>query len=176
MQRLGKMFWFVAVFPTLVGFDWGTKELARGLPPGGEVLVVPGWLSWIHAENPDIAFSMPMPLPIIVGFGILAMIGLAWTLWRLPSDARLQAIAIASIAAGALGNLADRIGDGSVTDFVRVYTEHPVLAPWLVSQFGTATWPIFNVADACLLGGVALWIGREATAREQEPQADGLSV
>ena len=172
MKRLGKVFWFLAVFPTLFGFDWGTKELARGLPIGANVPVVPGWFAWTHAENPDIAFSMPMPMPVIVGFGIVAVIGLLVTLWRLPSDARVQTVALAAVAAGALGNLVDRIGDGSVTDMVRVYTEHPTLAPWLVQQFGTATWPIFNVADAALLCGVALWILREATAREQGPEAN----
>ena len=49
----------------------------------------------------------------------------------------------ALIAAGALGNLIDRVRDGAVTDFIR----------WHVHDH---MWPIFNVADAALLVGVAL--------------------
>lgn len=168
-MRLGKVFWFLVVFPTLVGFDWGTKELARTLPVHGTVPVVNGWLSMTHAENPDVAFSMPVPLALIFGFGVVATAGLFFTLWRLPAGERVQATALSAIAAGAIGNLVDRIGDGSVTDFVHVYTDNPVLAPWLLRSFGTASWPIFNVADVALLAGVALWLVRGAVAREQEP-------
>ena len=172
MARLGKMMWFVLVLPALFGFDWGTKELTRAMPLGAEVPLVPGWLSWVHAENPHIAFSIPVPMAVIVAFGFLALGMLGWTLWKLPSDARLQAVALATMAAGALGNLVDRLVDGSVTDFVRVYTEHPALAPWLVQRFGTATWPIWNVADACLLCGVLLWTVAAALEREREPEPD----
>ncbi|MEQ1505763.1 MAG: signal peptidase II [Myxococcota bacterium] len=160
---------FLVVLPTLVGFDWGTKELARGLPLGAEVPVIPGWLSFVHAENPNAAFSMPVPLPMIVAFGVVALIALGIAVWRLPADARLRAAALGAIGAGALGNLVDRLGDGTVTDMVRMYTESPSLAPWLIAQFGTATWPIWNVADAALLSGVALWILRDATEPEGEP-------
>src|SRR5687768_9340497 len=110
MQRFGKVFWFLATFPTLFGFDWGTKELARGLPVGGEITVVPGWVSWFHAENPYVAFSTPVPLPVIFAFGFVAIVGLLWTLWRLPADSRVHAVALGTLSAGALGNLADRFG------------------------------------------------------------------
>jgi signal peptidase II len=47
------------------------------------------------------------------------------------------------VAGGALGNLVDRLHDGAVTDFVR----------WRINDH---RWPIFNVADAALLIGVAI--------------------
>ena len=169
MTRFGKTFWFLAVCPLLFGFDWCTKEAARSLPVGGEVQVVPGWMSFLHAENPDIAFSLPVPHGMILLFGFVALGVLAMTLWRLPATARVQAAALASITAGALGNLWDRLADGTVTDFVRVYTQSPSLAPWLIHSFGTASWPIFNVADASLLCGVALWVGHSALQKDVEP-------
>src|SRR5690348_574188 len=129
MNRLGKMFWFLLTAPLLFGFDWGTKEAARTLPVGGQLPVVPGWLSFLHAENPDIAFSIPVPMPLVLVFGFVAIVGLAFTLWQLPADARMQSAAIGAMAAGALGNLVDRLIDGTVTDFVCVYTTHPSLAP-----------------------------------------------
>jgi signal peptidase II len=158
-----KFLWFLVVFPTLLGFDFFTKKaVVDTLPVGGEIDVVPGFLSVLHAQNPDVAFSLPVPLPLIVlaGVGVLALI--AHSLWNLPVADRLRAAALGAITAGAAGNLLDRIGDGAVTDFVRVYTEHAALAPWLIDTFGTATWPIFNVADVALLVGVGAWIASEA--------------
>jgi signal peptidase II len=172
MQRFGKLFWFLAVCPMLFGFDWCTKEAARSLPVGGQVSVVPGWMAFQHAENPYIAFSIPIPLAVTVTFGLIAIGVLAFTLWALDPGARVQAVALGTITAGALGNWVDRLVDGSVTDFVRVYTDHPALAPWLIETFGTTSWPIFNVADACLLGGVALWLVHDLVRRDPEGGED----
>ncbi|MEZ4316172.1 MAG: signal peptidase II [Myxococcota bacterium] len=169
-----KLVWFAVVLPTLFGFDFWTKELARDLPVGGEVEVAKTALvnlSWFHAENPDIAFSMPVPMSIVIPFGFLALAVLAHTLWSMRPDAGLQAVAVASIAAGALGNLVDRLVDGSVTDMVRLSTDHPELAPWLTRQLGTTTWPIFNVADVAVLAGVVLFLASQAFADEDhEPE------
>jgi signal peptidase II len=73
-------------------------------------------------------------------------------LWRLyqqtASDQRLRALAIAMVAAGAIGNLIDRIrSDLGVVDFVDV-------------GFGTHRWPTFNVADMAVSGGAFLlaWV------------------
>ncbi|MEM6930756.1 MAG: signal peptidase II [Myxococcota bacterium] len=166
----GKMLWFYASLTTLVGCDWGTKSLVnQQLAVGEEIPVIDGLLSWLHAENPDAMFSLPVPLPIIVVGGLFLLGALLWTLWQLPRGARVQAAAIGTLAAGAIGNLGDRLLDGSVTDFIRVYTDHPELAPWLVRQFGSATWPIFNVADACIFAGIGLWVVHEWFAPEDDP-------
>lgn len=166
MSRFGKVFWFATLTPMLFGFDWWTKEAARGLPLGDQVSVLPGFLAWTHAENPDIAFSMPVPHALIYAFGAVAITALIGMVRTLPAGARVQAAALASITAGAAGNLWDRLTDGTVTDFVRVYTDSPTWAPWLVERFGTATWPIFNVADACVFVGVALWMVHGLVERE----------
>ena len=163
---------FAAVLPLLLGCDFATKRaVVASLPVGGEWPVIPGWLSVMHAENPNVAFSIPVPLPLIVGFGAVAVVSMLWMLRTLRRDAGLAAAALATLAAGALGNLLDRFGDGTVTDFVKVYTTHPALAPWLVERFGTATWPIFNVADVCVGAGVVLWMLHSATERESIPDA-----
>jgi signal peptidase II len=165
----GKTFWFVLLLPMLVGFDWGTKALVnRSLPEGGEIAVIPGWLSWLHAENPNVAWSIELPMALVFVGGFLAIAGILWTVWHLPRTARLQSAALAVMGAGAIGNLGDRLVDGTVTDFVKVYTEHPTLRPWLVERFGSATWPIFNVADVCLLAGVGLWLVHGWFEREEE--------
>ncbi|MBX2800352.1 MAG: signal peptidase II [Myxococcales bacterium] len=161
-----KEFWLIALLPTLFGFDWGSKAWVNDqLPVGGEIEVIPGWLSVLHAENPDILFSIPMPLVVIAVAGTLLMGVLTYTWVKLPADATLHSAAIATIAAGGLGNLLDRIGDGSVTDFVCVTMGHPQLASGLRSLLGTETWPIFNVADVALLVGAGLWLFADTRTR-----------
>lgn len=48
-------------------------------------------------------------------------------------------------AGGALGNLLDRLRFGAVTDFVDLH-------------WGDAHWPTFNLADAAIVCGVALFL------------------
>lgn len=168
--RFGKRFWIAALLPTLLGFDFWTKDqVAQHLPVGGEITVIDGWVSILHAQNPFVAFSTPIPLPMIVAFGLIAVAVIAVTLWRLPNEARLQAAALSILGAGALGNLLDRIDDRMVTDFVKLYADHPSLKPWLIETFGTHVWPIFNVADVALLGGVGLYLVGSLVEPESEP-------
>lgn len=172
MARLGKGFWFAVVLPGLLGFDFWTKDWVRdNLAEGGAQLpLIPGWLSLWHAENPDIMFSLPVSPPVVFVGGALAMIVLAITWWQLPRGARLQSAALGAVAAGALGNLVDRIPDGTVTDMVRLYTDHPPLASWLMATVGTNTWPIFNVADVALLSGVGMWLLGDLLRCDPDPR------
>ena len=50
-------------------------------------------------------------------------------------------IAVGLLAGGALGNLADRVRDGAVTDFIDL-----------------PAWPPFNLADVAITAGVALLV------------------
>jgi signal peptidase II len=171
-MRSAKLWVFASVLPLLLGFDFASKRAVEAtLPIGGRVDVIPGWLSVFRAANPDIAFSIPAPLALVVVFGVCATIGLLVALRGLPADAKLQAAAIATLLAGALGNLVDRIGDGTVTDFIRVDAGAPSLAAWSIAHFGTATWPIFNLADAWIFVGMALWALPLAFTHDEPPRA-----
>ena len=173
MRKTGKIFWFVALLPLLVGFDYGTKQaVSSRVPLHSEVQVIDGLFSLYHTENPFIAMSIPVPLPAILAGVSLAVLAMLWLLWRLPADARLQSSAIAVVMAGAIGNLVDRVPDGRVTDFLRLYTSSETLAPALERWFGTATWPIFNVADVCVFVGASLWMLSAAAEPERPAEAD----
>lgn len=77
-------------------------------------------------------------------------------------DAPLCA-ALALILGGTLGNLFDRVVFGGVRDFLYFY--------WF-------EWPVFNVADCCLVTGAALlliqafWPAQTAQARDIESDAE----
>ncbi len=84
---------------------------------------------------------------------------------------------IGLLLSGAFGNAIDRIRLGHVTDFVKCYTDYPPLRDWLIERVGTAVYPIWNVADASLLVGVAIFLLHglffaDAPEDEETPEAD----
>ena len=87
-----------------------------------------------YAENTGVAFSFPVPLPVVV-FVSIFMVGMF--LFEMKQDRHRWAYAC--LTAGALGNLIDRLWHGYVIDFL---------------SFGS--FPIFNVADVCISVGVGL--------------------
>ncbi|MEO8846902.1 MAG: signal peptidase II [Kofleriaceae bacterium] len=144
---------FLAILATSTGFDQASKEWAREtLPPNVPHELIPGFWDWELAKNPGAAFSVMTPTSdggrtaLHVVFAIvaaIALIGVGIAASRTRPEQRLRRTAYALIAGGALGNMIDRIAAGDVTDFVRWHWHEHM-------------WPIFNVADAALLIGVAL--------------------
>jgi len=125
-------------------------EMLAGRCAGVPQPVVDGYWDWELAYNPGVAFSTFASAAghtgmrvILVAIAMIALVGISVLALRTPSDQRWRRAAYALIASGALGNLVDRMRDGAVTDFVR----------WRIHDH---RWPIFNVADAALLVGVAV--------------------
>jgi signal peptidase II len=121
--------------------------------------LIPGVLQIVHSQNTGAAFGMFTDFKyrmaifyVFTGFAV-------WVLWglyaQLEPDDRLGAWIVALIAAGAVGNLIDRIHKQSVTDFIRV---HWGPDSWLTGIMGSAEWPSFNVADMAICGGVGLFV------------------
>jgi signal peptidase II len=158
----------IAIFTVMVvaalALDQGSKAWARTLPLGEPHPVIAGYWDWEHAENPGAAFSSfiggtgARVALSLVATAALAAIGFA--AWRTRPAQRARRIAYALIAAGALGNLVDRVRVGTVTDFVR----------WHVRGH---MWPIFNVGDALLLVGAAVLL---LSSLRGSPSASALGV
>jgi signal peptidase II len=167
---------FVAILAFVVAFDQGSKAWARRLPvaPVGCTVpddlvarrcagvpqpVVDGYWDWELAANPGIAFSTfagrtgTRVILSLIAAAALVAIGVAAL--RARRDQRLRRAAYALIAGGTLGNLIDRLRDGGVTDFIR----------WKIHDH---LWPIFNVADAALLIGVAVLFVERALAHREK--------
>ena len=166
MTRRGALVFAVILIATLLA-DQGTKAWARHLPlhPAGckqpeDLLavrciglpqpVIEGYWDWELAYNPGIAFSAFTTMTghagmqvILALIAALALVGITVLAMRTEPAERWKRGAYALVAGGALGNLVDRLHDGAVTDFVR----------WRINDH---RWPIFNVADAALLIGVAI--------------------
>lgn len=142
----------------------------------GEIPILPGFLSLVHAQNPGAAMGMLQDFEYrFVLFGVFTVIAVVVILdffRRLPRDEAFLAGTLGLILSGAIGNAIDRVRQQYVTDFIRVYTEHPPLKSWLIERFGTNEWPSFNVADSALVVGVCLFLVHFLIAddREQELQ------
>ncbi len=147
---------FLALFLPALGADLATKSWAlHALEPGRTLEPIGPLLPLTLSFNRGAAFSLHFGdhsrLAFIL-FSIIAMLGLLIYYHRTPASARLRAIVLPLIAAGALGNLIDRIRwDLGVVDFLGPY------------DLGFMQWPIFNVADICISCGaillsIALWL------------------
>lgn len=114
--------------------------IEANLVPGERVELI-GPLSLTLAHNTGIAFGLASG----AGFAlvVLALVALAFVFVVFARDASQPGmwVAIGLLAGGALGNLADRVRAGQVTDYV---------------DFGS--WPPFNIADAAITLGVAALI------------------
>lgn len=141
--------------------------------------IIPGFLSFIHAENPGAAFSLlrdsPYRLHVFAGFTVLAVLMIGNMVRTLPARERFLNVAFALVMSGAVGNAIDRVVQGTVTDFIRMYTEAPGLKAQLISNFGTAEWPTYNIADIAIVVGLgmvafhALVLDREGKAADAPP-------
>ena len=135
----------------LIGADQATKWLAithlEYLQP---VTVIEGFWDWTLVHNYGAAFSF---LSDAGGwqkwfFSALAVvISLVMTLWLrvTPRADWRNALPLALVIAGAIGNLIDRLRFGYVVDFV----------DWYV---GKHHWPAFNVADSAIVVGAVLLV------------------
>ncbi len=93
------------------------------------------------------------------GFACLSVVAFAgiiyWLFVKKAAVSLWLTIALSLVSGGTLGNLYDRLGWHGVR--LPNATE-PALAvrDFLRFQFGTFDWPIFNVADMCLVSGAAM--------------------
>ncbi|WP_410515128.1 signal peptidase II [Paenibacillus sp. BR2-3] len=76
---------------------------------------------------------------------VVVVIGIVWYLNKAKATRKLLPTALGLVLGGALGNFLDRMLAGEVVDFLQF-------------NFGSYTFPIFNVADSCIVIGVALII------------------
>ncbi|MBP1904395.1 signal peptidase II [Paenibacillus turicensis] len=77
---------------------------------------------------------------------IVVVIGIVWYIQKMKNTGnKLLPFALSLVLGGALGNFLDRALTGEVVDFLQF-------------NFGSYTFPIFNIADSCIVIGVALII------------------
>ena len=135
----------------LIVVDQVTKWIAvANLEYLTPVPVIDGFWNWTLVHNYGAAFSF---LSDAGGWqkwffaGLAAVVSVVMALWlRLTPRADWRnALPLALVIAGAIGNLIDRVRYGYVVDFV----------DWYV---GRHHWPVFNVADSAIVAGAVLLV------------------
>jgi signal peptidase II len=130
----------LAACGVVVAVDQGTKALATSLLDRGERVEVLPFLAFENVRNKGVAFGLGGDISsVVVGATVVVLLGLlvflasrsrtGWPIW-LPA---------ALLIGGAVGNLADRVRDGAVIDFIDL-----------------PLWPTFNLADVSIVVGVML--------------------
>ena len=104
------------------------------------------WFDLVMAWNKGVSFSMFASESTYVAYILIAValtMSLVFFYWLMTTNSRMTAFPLVLIVAGALSNVWDRVRFGAVADFLYFH----------VGQYG---WPAFNIADSCIVAGVAL--------------------
>jgi signal peptidase II len=131
------------MFAAFLWLDRFFKNLVvNNLAPGEVWPSAEGSLRILYTQNTGVSFSLleGQPVFLIVLQSILfAVVVVAFVMTYLRLRHPLLQTALCWIACGGLGNLTDRILFGYVIDFISV-----------------GTFPIWNFADMCIVGGCIL--------------------
>ena len=124
----------------VVALDQGTKALATSLVDRGDRVEVLPFLAFENVRNKGVAFGLGGDISAVLIAGtIVVLVGLLVFLALRGDGSWLVWLPAALLLGGALGNLADRVRDGAVTDFIDL-----------------PLWPTFNLADVAITVGVLL--------------------
>ncbi|GIP41963.1 lipoprotein signal peptidase [Paenibacillus sp. J45TS6] len=163
------IYYVIALIIFLV--DQGSKWLVKtNMDLGQEISVIGDFFYITSHRNRGAAFGILQDQRwFFIVVTIIVVIALVWYIQKIKSQPdKLLPLALSLVLAGAIGNFLDRLLMGEVVDFFKF-------------NFGSYTFPIFNVADSAIVVGVALIIldtlleSRREKQREdqQEGQQEG---
>lgn len=139
---------FAVVFLLSVLFDQITKLWASNvLKDGSSIEIINEFLRFSYVENRGAAFGILQNQKwffIVVTIVMLAI--LSYMFFKTKNISFLSRFSIVLIVGGAIGNFIDRLKFGYVIDFIDV-------------RFGNVyDFPVFNIADVCVVIGTFLMI------------------
>ncbi len=117
-----------------------------------------------YVENDGAAFGVQLGSPkIFLALSVIAAILVLYYLIRMRDKNWLPQLALAFIAAGAIGNLTDRFINGKVVDFFDIeffdiYIPSFNFLGITLSGYSMTRWPVFNVADIAITCGMIIII------------------
>ena len=145
-----RAFAWYALSLLVLALDQFTKWLAEtNLTFNEPVPIIEPFLNWTLAYNYGAAFSFLADAGgwqkwFFSGLALVMAVFLTVYLIRAPRQAKLLSLGLALVLGGAVGNLIDRLRLGKVVDFIHVHYADV----W--------HYPIFNLADMAIMGGVAM--------------------
>ena len=144
-DRRAPLILFSTAFIALAA-DQLTKLWIRSSLEQGDFVPEHGILRLTNSSNEGIIFGLEAPMAFAIAMPIvLVAVALLVYFWYGPIQSRLVNLCLGFFVGGSLGNLVDRVRFGAVTDFVDV------------RLWGDLHWFTFNVADASIIVGIALF-------------------
>jgi signal peptidase II len=142
------------VLLVVVAADQLSKHAIRqSIVPGEERGVLPG-IQLVNTRNRGVAFGfLPgnhIAITLVIGLALIALL----VYFVLHATRPLLWLPTGMLIGGALGNILDRLRDGSVTDFIKL----------------PLGWPPFNLADTSITLGVLLLIVAIEAPRKDPPR------
>ncbi len=163
-----RLLWTVA---TVLVLDQATKIIVRlnlAMAPRRSIDLIGDWLRFTYTENPGMAFGIMFgPTGLITAFSIIATVLIVFYLLKVRDGYVPYCMSLAAILGGAVGNIIDRLFygmifgyasffEGRVVDFIHFNIWNGIVPDAVPFIGGTylALFPIFNVADIAIVGGV----------------------
>ena len=142
----------LAIAIVIVATDQLTKMIVRGklavIGTNRTIEVIKGFFEFIYSENTGAAFgTFHDRNSVFIVINLIAIIFIFIYHNRYKENIWMK-VSLGFILGGALGNLADRILFGFVTDFIRVRL-------WFIHSFW---WPVFNIADSGVTVGAIMLV------------------
>jgi len=163
-RRIWPIWSYYAIAVAVFFMDYFSKKIiSRNVDVNTETIPVIGDFFVIsHIRNRGAAFGMLQEQRLFfIVITIAVVAGILWYLHRsYKTGSLLLMIALAVILGGAVGNFLDRARHGEVVDFLQF-------------NFGSYTFPLFNLADTAICVGVALVILDALLSTKQENKANG---
>ncbi|HLO97362.1 MAG TPA: signal peptidase II [Fimbriimonas sp.] len=168
-----QLFWILIV--VCIAFDQWIKFWARTNLNIGESWRGGPWhgvFEFTLTYNKGIAFGMFQGTALLMAPIALLMSGYAiYTVYKSPNETKWSTAALGFLAAGALGNLIDRVANPrGVTDMFLVRLSN--ITGGKLNDF-----PVFNIADSCITVAMVMLViawSRQASDAKDEPEPEPI--
>lgn len=141
-----RRFYFFIISIVVLVLDYISKKwIVNNLELGEEISVIGNFFIITSHRNRGAAFGILQDQRIFfIIITVVILLGLLWYFYKARKTARASLlIGLTLVFGGAIGNFVDRVRFGEVVDFFKF-------------NFGSYTYPIFNVADSAIVIGVIL--------------------
>ena len=154
---------YLAMFAVLLWFDRFTKNLVMtNMQVGDAIPSAESFFSIRYTLNTGVSFSMlegHTELLIVIQIVLIVVVTVACVFTYVKLRHPVLQTGLCWIVSGGAGNLVDRVTYGHVVDFISV-----------------GTFPVWNFADMCVVGGcilIAIYILRVHSKHERDGSGDG---
>ncbi len=144
LEKIVRLRSFEADGSSMSFLPWLFKLGQEQMPPFRSEIT--SFFDIVMAWNTGVSFSMfasDNHLMVYVLIAVALVLSTVFTIWLMRTTVLMTALPLAMIIAGALSNVWDRVRFGAVADFLYFH----------VGEYG---WPAFNLADSCIVVGVAI--------------------